>query len=277
MKNVLAKLTGTSAVAYLVLVPSAVLSGPSEPHSQSEEPYSYPLLPGTAAWKNATVTERLQSVQIPQSWRDHATSWQLFRSAIAHPYFRSICFSGGNMERAYSSAKIGTVSILGKIDTAPDFGTNVLRWLAGLDLLKMASSECSESREPCWMDYRIVCYMASLNSALETIDLGSRQKLFRLAVWDADYFLSRNDDTLASGPVEIVYAIYQKPESFRGALPGGLVLPPIPAGGSTALDSDRPRFLRPRPVDLHSALAAAKVALGLTQRPLEATGSHLNN
>jgi hypothetical protein len=166
------------------------------------------------------------------------------------------------------------VSVLGEVDTAPDFGTNVLRWLAGLDLVKMAATKCSESSEPCWMDYRIVCYMASLNSALETMDLASRQKLFRLAVWDADYFLSRDDTTVASGPLEMAYAIFQKPESFRGALPGGVALPPLPAGASPALDSG---LMTLRPADLRSALAAAKVALGLTQRPLEATGSHLNN
>jgi hypothetical protein len=273
MRNAFAKLAGISAVAYFVLVPFAVLSGPGEPHPQSEEPYRYPLQPGTAAWKNATVAERLNSGQIPHSWRDHATSWQLFRSAIAHPYFRGIC-SGGNMANCYRAAK-GTVSILGEIDTAPDFGTNVLRWLAGLDLVKMASTQCSEWNGPCWMDYRIVCYMASLNSALETIDLASRQKLFRLAVWDAEYFLSRDATTVASGPLEVVYAIFQKPESFRGALPGGVVLPPLPAGESGALDSDRPTWIRP--ADLHSALAAAKVALGLTQRPLQVTGPHPNN
>jgi hypothetical protein len=274
MKNALAKLTGISAVAYFVLVPFAVLSGPREPPPQSEEPYRYPLQPGTAAWKNATVAERLKSVQIPQSWRDHATSWQLFRSAIAHPYFRGIYVSGERMADCYRAAKNGTVSVLGEIDTAPDFGTNVLRWLAGLDLVKMARSKCSESSEPCWIDYRIVCYMASLNSALDTMDLASRQTLFRLAVWDADYFLSRDDTMVAGGPIEVVYAILQKPESFRGALPGGVVLPPLPAGASAALDSNRMTL---RPADLRLALAAAKVALGLTQRPLEPAGSHLNN
>ena len=139
MKIALANLTGTSAVAFFVLVPFAMLSAPSEPHPQSEEPYRYPLLPGTAAWKNVTPAERLKSVQIPQSWREHATGWQLFRSAIAHPYFRGIYVSGGNLARGYSNARKATVSILGEIDTAPDFGTNVLRWLAGLDLVKMAS------------------------------------------------------------------------------------------------------------------------------------------
>src|SRR5664280_5166 len=111
MKNALAKLTGTAAAAYFVLVPFPVLSAPGEPPPQSEAPYRYPLQPGTVAWKNATVAERLKSVQIPQSWREHATSWQLFRSAIAHPYFRGIYVPGGNIARGYSSARKGTVSI----------------------------------------------------------------------------------------------------------------------------------------------------------------------
>lgn len=169
------------------------------------------------------------------------------------------------MANSYRAAKSGTVSVLGLVDAAPDFGTNVLRWLTDLDLVKMAATKCSESREPCWMDYRIVCYMATLNSALETMDLASRQKLFRLAVWDADYFLSRDETTVASGPVEVVYAIFQKPESFRGAFPVGVVLPPLPAGASASLDSDQPRWLKP--ADLNSVFASAKVALGLTQRP----------
>jgi len=275
MKNALAKFAGTSAVAYFVLIPFAVLSGPGEPHPQSEEHYNYPLQPGTLAWVNATVEERLNSGQIPKSWRDHATSWQMFRSAIAHPYFRGIEAGGNDMAHRYQAAKLGTVPILGEIDTAPDFGTNVLRWLAGLDFVKMASLQCSESREPCWIDYRIVCYMASMDSALETVDLGSRQRLFRLAVWDADYFLSRDDTIVASGPLQVVYAIFRKPESFRGPLPAGVVLPPLPAGTSGPLDSSDLEELRP--ADLRPALAAAKVALGLTQRPSQATGAHLNN
>ncbi|HWH71407.1 MAG TPA: hypothetical protein VNT26_18675, partial [Candidatus Sulfotelmatobacter sp.] len=207
----------------------------------------------------------LQSVEIPKSWRDHATSWQLFRSAIAQPYFRTVQIPGEDLAASYSAARKATVSILSEVDTAPEFGTNVLRWLSGLSLAKMADLQCSESGEPCWMDYSIVCYMAGLDSALQTLDVASRQRLFRLAVWDADYFLSRSDTLVAGGPVGLMFALYQKPESFRGTLPPGVVLPSWLAGqpGSLGL----PQGAGSQPAELRSAVAAAKGALGLTQRP----------
>ena len=243
---------------------TALASAASWPlgQSQGDEPYPYPLQPGTAAWNDATVEERLKSTAIPKSRRDQATGWQLFRSAIAQPYFRAIYLSD-NMADGYNASRKGTVSILSEVDTAPDFGTNVLRWLTELDLAKMAASKCSESSEPCFIDYVIVCYMAGLDSALETMDIPSRQRLFRLAVWDADYFLSRSDTMIAAAPVRLMYTVYGKPEGFRGALPRGLVLPPLPAEKSSPLGLDEGVL----PVNLSPAVSAAKTTLGLTQRP----------
>jgi hypothetical protein len=244
--------------------PPALASAASLPSAQprGDEPYPYPLQPSTAAWNDATVEERLKSVVIPKSWRDHATSWQMFRSAITHPYFRGIHVPGYNIADGYSAAREGIVSILSEVDTAPDFGTNVLRWLTELDLAKMASSEGEDWNEPCFMDYVIVCYMAGLDSALETMDIPSRQRLFRLA-WDADYFLSRSETMIAAAPIRLMYTIYRKPKGFRGALPRGLVLPPLPTEKSYPLGLDE----GVPPANLSPALTAAKAALGLTQRP----------
>jgi len=225
------------------------------PHG--DEPYPYPLLPGSQAWIDAEPYERIESTKIPKEWRDRATSWQLFRSAIANPYFTTILI-GDFIEVGYKAARVGEVSILSAVDTSPDFGTNVLRWLTELDLARMASVKCSEvsDTESCWMHYVVVCHMAGLDSALKTMDLSSRQRLFKLAVWDSDYFLSRSETMVSAAPIRLMYAIYDKPESFRGALPAGIRLPPWSA-----------QRWAPQPPELRPAVAAAKTALNLTQRP----------
>lgn len=245
-----------SNVVYLAMTqPPALPKG--------EEPYPYPLQPGSDAWNYAEVEERLRSVEIPKSWRDHATGWQLFRSAITHPYFRGMDAGGTGIASGYKASRKETVSILSVVDTAPDFGTNVLRWLGSLDLEKMAASHCadSDSNEPCWMDYEIVCHMAGLDSALATLDLASRQRLFKLAVWDADYFLSRGENLVANGPIRLMYAIYKKPESFRGSFPHGLTLPELSAQQTWFMEQQLPASVNALTV------ASAKAQLGLTQRP----------
>src|SRR6185369_3366949 len=113
-----------------------------------------------------------------------------------------------------------------------------------------------------FMDYENVCYMATLDSALQTINVASRQRLFRLAVWDADYFLSKGGMMIASGPIRIMYAIHQKPQSFRGPFPSGLVLPKLDAH-PLGLDQG----FTPQPEDLRGAIAKAKELLGLKERP----------
>ena len=171
------------------------------PHG--DEPYPYPLLPGSQAWIDAEPYERIESTKIPKEWRDRATSWQLFRSAIANPYFTTILM-GDFIEVGYKAARVGEVSILSAVDTSPDFGTNILRWLTELDLARMASVKCSEvsDTESCWMHYVVVCHMAGLDSALKTMDLSSRQRLFKLAVWDSDYFLSRSETMVSAAPIQ---------------------------------------------------------------------------
>lgn len=230
---------------------------PPPARPQGDEPYPYPLQPGTEAWDDAEPMERIRSAQIPKEWRDQATSWQLFRSAIANPYFDTIQVPEKYFPvDGYSAARREVVSVLSDVDTSPDFGTNVLRWLTELDITRMASVMCSDlpRNEPCWMDYKIVWYMAGLDSALKTMDISSRQRLFRLAVWDADYFLSRSETLRATAPIRLMYVIYDRPDSFRGSLPAGLVLPPWSAG----------EWVTP---ELHSAVASAKTKLSLTQRP----------
>jgi len=244
-------------------VHSALTAPPAQP--KGDEPYPYPLQPDTAAWNYATVEERIRSIEIPKSWREHATSWQLFRSAIGNPYFRSVYLPGYDIGDCYKASRSGIASILQEVDTAPEFGANVLRWLSELDLAKMAVSECEKPYEPCRIDYTTVWYMAGLESALGTLDVASRQRLYRLAVWDADYFLSRSEDTGASGPVGLIYALGKKPESFRGALPSGAVLS-LPLSSKSSPPGLAQRFTAD-PANLRSAVAAVKAALGLKERP----------
>lgn len=246
------------------VVQSAMTSPPASPNG--DEAYPYPLQPGTAAWNYAEAKGRLQSVEIPKSWREHASSWQLFRSAIGNPYFRTIYLPGYDIGDCYNASRSGTVSILQEVDASPEFGTNVLRWLSELDLAKMAASECEKPYEPCHMDYIIVWHMAGLDSALCTLDVGSRQRLYRLAVWDADHFLSQSENIIAIGPVGLIYTLAQKPESFRGKLPPEAVLSsPLPnkspaLGLANGIVADQ--------VNLRTAVAAAKAALGLKERPV---------
>jgi len=68
-------------------------------------PYQYPLVPSTSDWPNATPSARLANAVIPQAWQTTATSWQLFISAIANPYFRGISAVGGSMSSSYGAAK----------------------------------------------------------------------------------------------------------------------------------------------------------------------------
>lgn len=245
------------------IVHSALTAPPARPNG--DEPYPYPLQPGTAAWNLADPFDRVLLVQIPKSWQEHATSWQLFRSTVGNPYFSTICLPGGDIGAGYTGARSGTVSILQEVDTAPEFGTNVLRWLREVDLEKMAASEGDKPYEPCRMNYIVVWYMATLDSALGTLDVTSRQRLYRLAVWDADYFLSRSETMTASGPVGLICALGKKPESFRGALPSGAVLS-LPAPDKSSPHGVAEGFA-PDLANLLTSVAAAKVALGLKERP----------
>ena len=263
------RLSREEQIAASNVVHSATAKPPTQ--QTGDGPYPYPLRPGTAAWNFAEVEERFKSCEIPKEWRDRATGWQLFLSAIAHPYFHTITSATSSksdyraaMADSYRATRKRSVTILSEVDAAPDFGTNVLRWLSSLDLAKMEASQCSESDGPCFLDYAIVYHMAGLDSALATLDVTSRQRLFRLAVWDADYFLSGVESSIVRDPIDLMYVIYNKPESFRGAFPQGLVLPP--------LETQRINSLRVGPQlspmkDLRSALTTAKAKLGLTHRP----------
>jgi hypothetical protein len=258
-----ARLSPAEQLAASNAVRLALTTPPVRP--KGDESYPYPLQPGTPEWNYATVEERLQSIKIPKSWRAHATSWQLFRSAIGCPYFRGIYVSGYDIDGSYQASRLSTVSILQEVDTAPGFGTNVLHWLTELDLAKVAASNCENPSEPCFMDYRVVWHMASLDPALETLDVASRQRLYRLAIWDTDYFLSRSNEMSASGPFEVIYALARKPESFRGILPAqAILLSPTPDNSSASVQVPE---LPAGALNVQRSVAAAKAALELKQRP----------
>ncbi len=263
--------------------PKVVYAGPR--YAPGEEPYPYPLRPGTDGWKKVTVAELFKSMEIPKEWRAHATSWQMFLSGVTHPYFKVIHVQGESMARCYeASKKLDYMPILSEIEAAPDFGKNVLRYLSSLVLVKMEATLASEGErlaceleshdtktkptveidngEPDFMDYEVVCYMACLDSALNTMDKASRQALFWLAVRQAANLISVNYTTAAAGPIRIMFTIYEKPESFRGAFPPGVVLPALTAGQRYQLDCGEV------PAELIPAVTAVGRALGLPEQPV---------
>ena len=69
--------------------------------------------------------------------------------------------------------------------------------------------------------------MAGLDSALATLDVTSRQRLFRLAVWDADYFISGGDASMVRQPIDLMYAIYNKARKFSRHVSAGAGLAAI--------------------------------------------------
>jgi hypothetical protein len=130
-----------------------------------------------------------------------------------------------------------------------------------MDIPAMASIKCSQCSLPhCWMDYDIVCHMAGLAACLDELDQASLQRLFSLAAWDANYFLSSGRTIVATGPVSLMYAIYNRP-GFPATLPLGVTLPTLSADQSTQLDIGQ------MPMNLATQLEAVKGTLGLMQRP----------
>lgn len=165
------------------------------------------------------------------------------------------------MTASYAAAKNSTVVVLNGIEASTDFGVNCLRYLGSLDLPTMASVACSQSSEPCWLDYIVVSHMAGLDASLSKLDQTSLQRLFALAVWDADFFISNGDTMFATGPVCLMYAVYNLPEASRGAFPVGLALPALTTDQTSELDVGH------LPPELVPAPAAAKAVLGLFERP----------
>ena len=226
-----------------------------------EAAYAYPLTPGSPAWINVRPEERVKSVIIPQSWRSSANSWQLFLSATANPYFTTICY-GKSITESYNNCLVSQeLSILNDVESATDFGVNALRYLGDLSLSSISSTLCSQSTDPCWMHHVIVSHMAGRDKALNTMNQPDRQRLFRLAVWDANYFISNSDSFPASAAVRLIYVIYEKPVVFRGAFPPGVTLPTLSQEQLTLLT------MNIVPADLIPAIASVKTALGLTSRP----------
>jgi len=223
-----------------------------------QPPYLFALIPGTANWSSASVQARLASVLIPQDWQNSAGSWQLFCSVVSSPYFRTIDVAGYPIGNCYIASKNGSMQTLQILENQPDFGANNLRYLSGLDLNAMLSSDCAD-KNPCMLDYDIVCYMASLNSSLTTLDQPSYQRLFQLAVWDSNYFISNGDNSLAAGAVNLMYAIYNQPESLRGVLP--VTLSPLTGDQIASLSS------LTLPDELIPVVQSAQAALALTSRP----------
>jgi hypothetical protein len=230
-----------------------------------DQPYQYPLRPGTPEWDNASPDYCFASMVIPQQWQESATSWQLFCSVISNPFFNVIWVIGTSISGSYDQAKSQTFSVLNTVEASPNFGVNCLRYLATVDLPTMAALNCSDLPAPaCFLDYSMVCHMASLKASLdslESLDPASLQTLFKLAVWDANYFSTRDETIIATGPARLMYAIYNRP-GFPGTLPSGATLPiPLLPDQSSELD------LGHLPPELIAPLATLQNTLGLVRRP----------
>jgi len=230
-------------------------------------PFPYPLIPGTTAWRAATVEERFGYSQIPDCWLAQASSWQIFCSVVGHPYFKTIFLPGSPLGKSYASARWGLVSVLKAVDHAPDFGVNMLRYMEGLDIHAIAPASCGDAGF-CGIDYLILCYMAGMDSCLNTMgqtpsaQQANLQKLFRLAVWDAaDCCSSTNTDFMAGGPIQLIYKIYGQPETVRGTFPTNMILPLLSEGEVAHLGGGS------MPLELIPLAGSIKTAFGLTARP----------
>lgn len=224
-------------------------------------PYSYPLLPSDTQWDFTDPEACVAAAEIPEAWQTTATSWQLFSATIANPYFRGIWVPGTSISEAYSSAKRGILSVLNTVEASPDFGVNCLRYMANVHLPTVALADGSDFSTPtCMLDYIVVCHMASLDASLDSLDSTSLRKLFELAVWDADYWNTRVGTIVATAPVQLMYAIYDRP-GFPATLPAGATLPTLSSGQSSQLDTG---WL---PQELGPPVSALKSALGLVHRP----------
>jgi hypothetical protein len=202
-------------------------------------PYPYPLLPGTAEWQGAVPDDRLSSTAIPQSWQNTSTPWQLFASALANPWLRIAWVPGYKMSDSYSAAKASTLSIMSAVESSPYFGANVFRYLSSLDILAMASDDCSGFGFPrSWLDYVLACHMATLDACLNSLDQTTIRRLFEIAVWDADYFGAAGHSILPAAPARLLYAIYNR-SGFAATLPPGATLPALTDDQSSQLEVGR--------------------------------------
>jgi hypothetical protein len=102
--------------------------------------------------------------------------------------------------------------------------------------------------------------MASLDASLNSVDQTSLRKLFELAVWDANYFSTRQENIMTTGPLRLMYAIYNRP-GFPGTLPSGATLPTLSSDQLSELD------LGHLPPDLIGPVGTLTSALGLVRRP----------
>ncbi|MDR3457933.1 MAG: Ig-like domain-containing protein [Verrucomicrobiae bacterium] len=232
-------------------------------------PYAYPLTPGTPEWVNVDGFQRLISVNVPQAWIDHATSWDLFRSAVNSPYFHTLWIPGyGGVNKCYEIYRqCPENSHLRKVDTAPDFGSNVLRYLEEMQLGSVEANDGSDFSSPSLLDYIMAYQLAGLDSALNTMDQASIQKLFRLAVWDANCQDTPAGAGMQAAPVRLLCVIYGKPERLRGSFPAGVKLPALTPAQQGQLEDDS------MPEGIMSSIAAVKSALGIKSRPQVSTAS----
>jgi hypothetical protein len=88
-----------------------------------------------------------------------------------------------------------------------------------MNLDSIEANDCSDASNPCLLNYIMDYQLAGLDSALNTMDQASIQKLFRLAVWDANYLDTPAGSFMRAAPVRLLYIIYNKPARLRGSFP----------------------------------------------------------
>jgi hypothetical protein len=80
-------------------------------------------------------------------------------------------------------------------------------------------------------------------------------RLFKLAVWDAEYFATHSGGGLAAGPAKVMYGVYPR------LSPAPVTLAPLTAEQSQALDQGS------LPSELVPIICGAKTTMNLTSRP----------
>jgi hypothetical protein len=218
--------------------------------------FEFPLRPEDSGWASFDPLDRIDFAQIPQDWKDTATEWQKFCSGISSPFFRASWVPGVSMNACYTSAKQLYLPILAELESSDAYGQNVLRYISRTDPAPLATMEQCPADSPCMIDYVLLCHMAGLDTALNQLNQSDLQRLFKMAVWDANYITTTDSyDAMAAAAVDLMYKVYTR-----------LSQPPVTLAALTP-DQISSLDMCELPSELQPTVASAKSSMNLTSRP----------
>src|SRR2546423_14159106 len=134
----------------------------------AEQGYEYPLKPGTAAWDAASAIDRYNACVVPKTWREEASSRQLFLSVVTHPYFLTLASDTGSGDKLHAYSARETTApwrVLIDAESRSDFGSQAPYYLRTLNLSSVESTRCHAFNGVCWRAYMHVCFIAALETA----------------------------------------------------------------------------------------------------------------